>query len=203
MTIETIGGIHPFDAIVVIGAIIFLILGIKRGLIEELFRLAGIIGGFLIAVRFNHDLSPALNFIKVPENTLNAIAFGIIFIVAVIVIIAFGWLFKKVVHLTPAAWADWLFGGVFGIVKVLFIAWIFVLSVESSPFRSIKIQFDRSKLYPILASIPVKFKVPFIEMGKQTIIHQSSRIISEPSSKAPLIREGVKRIPPQRKSSLP
>jgi membrane protein required for colicin V production len=170
MNLSSVSSIHPFDAIIVIGAIIFLIIGIKRGLIEELFRLAGLIGGVLVAVRFNSILSPFLDFTKLPIPTRNAIAFILIFAITLVLIVILGWLFKKVVHLTPAAWADWLFGGLFGVLKVLVLAWVFALSVEASPFRTIKMQFDESKAYPILASIPFKLKIPFVTFGNQKIV---------------------------------
>jgi membrane protein required for colicin V production len=159
--------LQMFDIVVAGFAVAFIIIGIKRGLIGELVRLLAIIGGFAVALVYYKIAALKLTFLAIPGSTRGAIAFIIIFIAAAALILLIGWALQKVVRLTPLGWIDHLFGALIGLSKAAFLAWIFVLSAESSPFTATKNRLRVSPAYSLLTKVPIKFKVPYITLAPQ------------------------------------
>ena len=103
---------HTLDIFFCIAAVFFIVIGIRRGLIGELFRLFALIAGFIVAFLYYPDLSRLLN-IKNP-TIATPLCFSILYLITALSVIGAGWLIRKVVHLTPLGWFDYLFGGAIG-----------------------------------------------------------------------------------------
>jgi uncharacterized membrane protein required for colicin V production len=122
---------HILDILFIAAAGFFIFTGTRRGLIGEVFRLAGLAGGFVVAFLYFKELGQLIRFN--PPHVANAAAFTIIFIVAFLAIIAAGRLLKKCVHLTPLGWIDAVFGGIIGGAKSVLVFWVICLSAVSLP----------------------------------------------------------------------
>ena len=92
--------------------------GIVFGLIRGLFDIAGIILGYLLAVHYSSTL-------EMP----HVLAFILIFVVVVIVASLLGRIVSKLVHVTPLGIIDRLLGGILGLLKALFVCFVFLLIV--------------------------------------------------------------------------
>jgi membrane protein required for colicin V production len=177
---QFLASIQVFDIIFAIVAVIFIVAGVRRGLIGELFRFASLILGFVAALLYHKPASRLLSFLAVPVPTKGAIAFILVFIVSVLIILLAGWLLQKVIRLTPMGIIDHISGAVIGLAKAALVAWIFVLSSESSPFTQTKKAFRKSPTYSLLASIPFKYKVPYIELGPRTVVRNAPASVPSP-----------------------
>lgn len=95
-----------------------LIHGIVFGLIRGLFDIAGIILGYLLAVHYSSTL-------EIP----HVLAFILIFIITAVVVSLLGRVVSKLVHVTPLGILDRLLGGALGLLKALFVCFVFLLIV--------------------------------------------------------------------------
>jgi len=144
---------NPFDIIFGIFASIFLIIGLWRGFIEEVMRLAAVVAGFISALVFYRQLSEKLSFLSFSPQITGVISFLVIFSACAIIIIIIGKLAKKAVNNVSLGWIDRLFGGFMGILKAFFIGWVFVISVQSIPFPGIRVFFGKSSIYAFFVNI--------------------------------------------------
>jgi len=150
---------HTLDIIFLIISSIFIIIGIKRGLIGEVIRLSAMIFCFIVAFLYYPDLAARLSLAKIPLSIKNGISFLIIYIVTALVIIASGWGFKKIIHLTVLGWIDRVFGAAIGFLKAVLIAWAFCLSVSSFPLKRIENDFGKSLVYRLYKNLPHPVKL--------------------------------------------
>jgi uncharacterized membrane protein required for colicin V production len=97
------------------------------------------------------------------------IAFLLLFIAGFILVILAGWAAQKLVRLSMLDWVDRLGGGVFSFLKAVVIAWIFVRSVESSPFTYMQNNFRPSITYRLLAALPPKLVVPYFDRSGRSV----------------------------------
>jgi membrane protein required for colicin V production len=151
---------HLFDIIIIIVAAIFILLGIKRGLIEEIFHLAAMVGGFIGAYFSYSIIFNRLQFLKTTDRVKTVIAFVLAYIVITFTILVCGWLLRKLIHMTPLGWIDRLAGGILGFFKGAILIWIFVLSVSLLPKSQVKSSFSSSFFYKLLNKLPIQLKVP-------------------------------------------
>ena len=128
------------DISVYIIIFVFFILGLTRGLVKQVFSIAAIIGGIIVAIIF-YDVF-ALMFIKDNlvnnESIANVGAFLIVGFVSYLIIQFLGWLTTKLLGSIQLGWLNRLAGAVLGIVIGLVVAFLFVSSVtfivsEDSP----------------------------------------------------------------------
>ena len=152
---------HTLDIFFIIAAVFFLIVGIRRGLIGELFRLVALVAGFFVAFLYYPEIAKLCHF--KPPSLTNALAFTLIFIVTALIIIGIGWLLKKIVHLTPLGWADYIFGGVLGLAKAVFIFWVICLSLASFPPNKFIMGLNRSVVFQTYKKLPPAIKAPGID----------------------------------------
>lgn len=143
---------HTLDIVFSVFALIFVTIGIKRGFIGEIIRLAAMIGGFLGAFLYYNDFSVLIQFIKLPSYIRNALSFTILYIAIVLSFLTLGWLIKKVVHLTLLGWLDRLLGAMLGLLKTVLLAWIVCLSI--STFNRTEANFNKSGVYRTFKSLP-------------------------------------------------
>lgn len=148
---------HTIDILFLITSIFFIIIGIRRGLVGEVFRLLALIAGFCAAFLFYTEAAACIPFGK--PYIANALAFIIIFLIAAVIIIGIGWVIKKIIHLTPLGWVDQLFGGAIGLVKAMFIFWVVCLSFASFPATVKKMKVNKSIIFSTYKKIPLALKL--------------------------------------------
>ncbi|MGB7568702.1 MAG: CvpA family protein [Chitinivibrionales bacterium] len=158
---------QTFDIIFGIFVLVLVILGIKRGFIEEIMRLIAVIAGFVGALVFYRQFIPKIAFLKFPHEMAAVASFLIIFLGAVIAIVLLGKIIKKVMRLTMLGFADRLGGACFGFMKAVFIGWIFVIAASSLPLGGFAGKLRKSKTYSFFETIsPVlKSHVPPMTMA--------------------------------------
>lgn len=147
---------HALDIIFAAIAILFTIIGIKRGLIGEVVRLVAMVAGFFIAFIYYDDFTRHTIISKLPLQTelKNAVSFFIIYIVCLLAIIGIGWIIRKAIHLTPLGIVDRIAGGTIGILKATLIAWVVCLSISSLPVKRVQTDFKTSIVYRTYKSLP-------------------------------------------------
>jgi membrane protein required for colicin V production len=106
------------DIVLVIILCGLVIHGIVFGLIRGLFDIAGIILGYLLAVHYSSTL-------EMP----HVLAFILIFVIVAVAASLLGRIVSKLVHVTPLGVLDRLLGGALGLLKALFVCFVFLLIV--------------------------------------------------------------------------
>jgi membrane protein required for colicin V production len=156
---------QTFDIIFGIFSLILVILGIKRGFIEEIMRLVAIIAGFIGALIFYRQFIPKIAFLHLPSEMAAAASFIIILLGVMIGVTIIGKLLKKVISLTMMGWADRLCGGCFGLLKAFFLGWIFVIAVMALPFPDFAASLKASQTFSFFSTISPVLKNKFPSMG--------------------------------------
>ncbi len=145
---------HTFDIIVLVVTAFFVIIGIKRGFVIELFRLIAMIAGFVIAFLYYSDIKLILPLGKLPLQAQNSISFVLTYIVTVVVIIAIGWLIKKILHFSMLGWLDRILGAGIGLSKALLMVWVACLSIAAIPSERVRNDFGKSIAFRTYKSLP-------------------------------------------------
>lgn len=151
-------------------AIVFAVLGAKRGLISELFRFAAFLVGFFVAFLFYRDLQGVMGgFAKNPQ-VVAVVAFILLFVGVFIVITVAGYLLTKFTDAVTLGWVDHICGMLFGLLKVGIIAWAACLSISSLPIQKIQDEFARSVVYRGYKSMPKSFGLDAMEEMRRSIL---------------------------------
>jgi uncharacterized membrane protein required for colicin V production len=151
-------------------AIVFAVLGARRGLISELFRFAAFLVGFFVAFLYYRDLQGMMGgFAKNPQVTA-VVAFILLFVVAFVVITIAGYLLTKFTDAVTLGWVDHLCGLLFGLLKVGIIAWAACLSIASLPVQKIQDEFSRSVVYKGYKAMPKSFSLDAMEDMRRSIL---------------------------------
>lgn len=149
-----------FDIITLVALAIFALIGIKRGFIEEIFRLLAMVGGLWGASLTYPFFFHKLAFIKISAQAKTILAFVTAYLLLMIVLLALGWILKKIVRLVLLGWLDHLLGGFVGAAKASIIIIIFLLSITMLPKSTFKKSITSSKTYALFNRIPLKISVP-------------------------------------------
>lgn len=160
---------HTLDIIFLIMSSVFIIIGIKRGLIGEIIRLSAMIGGFIVAFLYYPDVSAYLPLARVPLSIKNGISFLVVYIIVALIIIALGWGVKRIVHLTVLGWVDRVFGAAIGFFKAAMIAWVFCLSISSFPVERVENNLTKSLVYRTYKNLPHTIKLNNIIKYRSTL----------------------------------
>jgi uncharacterized membrane protein required for colicin V production len=160
---------HTLDIIFAIISLLFLILGIKRGLIGEIIRLLAMVSGFVAGFLYYENFSSYLQAVRVPSNIRNALSFLILYVCAALLVLGIGWLIKKAVHLTPFGLVDWILGGLVGLLKAMMIAWVVCLSISSFTAKKVQSDFRRSVVYSTFKKLPPVLTLSRITNAQKTI----------------------------------
>ncbi len=158
---------HTFDIIFGIVAAALVFLGIRRGLIEEIMRLAAIIVGFLCALLFYKQLVSHLSFLPLPSHGAVIVSFLVIFLCVVLAMVLIGKLIRKIINLTMLGWVDKLCGACIGGIKAIFIGWIFVIIISSIPFLGRHSFFKGSCFYSFFTTISPVLKTQVLQRVPQ------------------------------------
>ncbi len=151
--------IHIVDIIASALALLFIILGLKRGFVEEAIRLGGIVIAFFAGLGFYKQLAVHLTFLKLSGSIVSVISFLLIFLVSLLVIILLGMLIRKIIHLTVLGWVDRICGGIVGFFKAFFLVWIVIISIASLPIEKIKLWASPSITYSFFMAISPTLKI--------------------------------------------
>ncbi len=141
---------------------IFLLLGIVRGLFKgflaELAGLVALIAGIYAAIHFSHLTFDFLAiFFSWDEKVLSIIAFALTFFIVALLISMLGRILTKMAHLVALGLVNRLLGGIFGMLKMAFLASLFFMFLESFDlFHVDKETREESVLYaPVHAFAPL------------------------------------------------
>lgn len=148
---------HTLDIIFSVIAMFFFIVGIKRGLTGEIFRIVALVVGFIAAFLYYDDISFLLVSIKAPVHIINAISFFIIYAAVALLILGIGWVVKKAINISVFGLIDRILGGLVGMLKVAILAWAVCLSISSFPIRQVQSRFSGSIVYTYYKKLPKNF----------------------------------------------
>lgn len=142
---------------------IFLLLGLVRGLFKgffaELAGLLSLIGGIYAAIHFSGATYAFLNsFIDWDEKYLIILSFALTFFIVALLISLAGSFLTKMVHMVALGIINRLAGGIFGVLKMAFLASIFFMFFERFDVFQMEEQTkEESVLY-----VPVRVLAPAI-----------------------------------------
>jgi membrane protein required for colicin V production len=136
--------------------------GVWRGLVHEMLSLGGWILAFLAANLFAGPLSESITATMQPELRVLLAWLGI-FVVVLLIASLFGMLLRRFIKTVGLASTDRVLGGVFGLVRGLLIALVFVLlaGLTRFPFHP---AWRDSFFAPPLANTVVQLK-PWLPAG--------------------------------------
>jgi uncharacterized membrane protein required for colicin V production len=174
---------HILDIIFIVAAAFFIFTGTRRGLIGEVFRLAGLAAGFVVAFVYFQELGKSFRFS--PQYAANAVAFTVIFLAVLLAVIGTGLLLKKAVHLTPLGWVDSIFGGAIGGAKTVLIFWVICLSCAALPPTKFVSNARRSFVFQTYKRLPSAMKLP-------GLIKARARLMKDRSHAVPQMQTGKK-----------
>ncbi|MBA4371790.1 MAG: hypothetical protein C0402_02885 [Thermodesulfovibrio sp.] len=124
-----------FDIVVLSVIGITVALGLWKGLVIQIFGLAGLISGYILSVRYY--LSVARLLPDISQGTAKIAGFLVIFIASIIAAFILGRLLEKLMKLAGLGWANRLLGGVLGLLKgTLIVSVILVVLVAFLPSDS-------------------------------------------------------------------
>jgi membrane protein required for colicin V production len=151
---------HIFDICAIVLTAVFVLIGIKRGFIQELFRLIAVGGGLIGALLLYKTAFAKLGFLHTPHQIKTIVAFIAVYVALLVGLLLAGWLLKKIIHLSMLGWLDRLWGGVFGFVKAVIIVWICVLLIAIGLPDNFRKAMHTSKTYRTFSKIPVHLTIP-------------------------------------------
>ena len=103
--------------------------GFAKGIISELFAIAGLVIGFLVAMKYSFLIQPfLLRFIK-GETGAFVIGFILLFLLTAAAIIMIGIFFKKAIKFIRLSWLDRWVGALVGLVKGLIVVGLISLII--------------------------------------------------------------------------
>jgi membrane protein required for colicin V production len=168
---------HAFDIIFGAFVLIFVLLGVRRGFIDEVMRLAAIIIGFIGALALYRQFIPKLSFLSLSPHITIVVSFLIIFFCFALGTVFIGKILKKLVKLTMMGWLDRLCGACIGSIKAFFVGWIFVVIVSSIPIAGMHHFFKDSRVYSFFMAIS-----PALKSQVLTHVPSQTRALARPSA---------------------
>lgn len=123
---------HYFDIFVLSIVGLFVILGMRRGLVEELLKIIGLFVAILMAMEFVHPVAGLLaNWLKTTPENLNIPSFILIVVLVMIGFRIAAALIKRMMRFVMLGWLDRAGGAIFGGIKALIILslvlWVLLL----------------------------------------------------------------------------
>jgi len=162
------------DLATFVAAVILAVWGAKTGLIGELFRFGGMVGGFFISFMYYRDLQAHMKAVSSNGTVTGVIAFLLIFIVVFFLILGIGFALKKFTEAIMLGWIDNALGAALGVLKAALIAWAVCLSISSLPFGRVQTQFGKSVVYKTYNALPRGLHLSGLEKTRNAIRRQKS-----------------------------
>ncbi|MDR2578819.1 MAG: CvpA family protein [Chitinispirillales bacterium] len=157
-------------AILVIAAYLAF-MGYRRGLIDELFLFAALLGGFLVSFMYYRDVQSHFSAISSNQHAVDVTAFLVVFVLVSLAIRIVGFFVRKLVKAVMLGWVDRIFGVILGLLKTCVIAWALCLSISSIPVRATQDEFGRSLIYRAFKASPDVFSLQSMESARAAIRH--------------------------------
>jgi len=117
--------------LIITGPLLYgLIKGFSNGLIKEVAALVALVAGVYVAINFSEYLKPkVVAVLGGYEEFVSIIAFGVLFIVSVLCIKTLGFVIDKLTKALALGIISRVFGGVFGLLKVLVVFSFFLFII--------------------------------------------------------------------------
>jgi membrane protein required for colicin V production len=124
----------PFDIAVLVVLGLCLVVSVFRGLVKEIFSLLALVGGFLLALKFQDQLGQYFSGFISDPTLAKLTGFGLVFIVSLIAITLLGKLIRSLLHSAPGfSTLDRVMGGALGLVKGLILLLILIYPLQFFP----------------------------------------------------------------------
>lgn len=148
----SLGPFAPVDILLGGAILLFALRGLIRGLIKELFALAAVVAGWIVASRYHLALAEDLPQLGGSEFLTNALVFAGIFLASALGVRLLGWAIDKVIADTPLGWLNRVAGAACGLLVgvILVGVLLMVLTIYLPGGQSV---FDDSLLYPRLTAV--------------------------------------------------
>ncbi len=163
-------------------AVFCVIRGLMRGAVSQVFGIAGLIGGFLVAAHHHQGVGTALtaSFPDLPSP--SAIGFAILFFLTWCCFSIVGFMLSNLLHKTGLGSVDRIWGGGVGLGKAVILAMVlistmtFFLSPQSELLRQSRVAPYVQQAAVLLVSItPASMRQVFHEKKKQLDSYWSQR----------------------------
>lgn len=122
------------DIIILVALAVPTYIGLRRGLIQTILPLGGIMLGVFLAGRFYDSLAGTLSSWLESPSQAKIVAFIVIFLAVVAIAMVVAWLASRFVSLVLLGWVDKLGGALFGLAIGAFIASALLAVVARFPF---------------------------------------------------------------------
>ena len=123
-----------FDIVIVVILALAAFGGLRKGLVQMVFTLAGMVLGIFLAGRFYNTVATWLTFINNPDLA-NVIAFIIILLVVLIVFLILAHFLDKLANITLIGWVNRLGGALFGaLLAAIIMAAILAIITKYTPW---------------------------------------------------------------------
>jgi len=110
------------DIIIAIPLLYGMIKGFSNGLVKEVTALLALVVGVYVAINFSEHLEPkVVEVLGRYEQFVSIIAFGVLFLVAVLLIKTLGFVIDKLTKALALGIVSRFLGGIFGLLKVVVI----------------------------------------------------------------------------------
>ncbi len=120
------------DIILLICLIPFLIKGVKKGIIEQIFGILALFIGVWAAYSFGSLVANWLtNWVEASPKITTIIAFILVFILIFIGIILIGNALERFIKLASLGWIDKVLGFLFGIIKYILIVGVLIIAFDA------------------------------------------------------------------------
>ncbi len=127
--------------------------GYRKGFLSELFSLLGIILGILAGFKLmGIAMIKLTHFYDINDKILPYVAFGVVFLIVVIVVSLLGKLLKSSIEKTVLGNADQVAGSVLGLLKTAFMVSVLLWVTSSMQINIPEHWSEDSWLYPATAS---------------------------------------------------
>jgi membrane protein required for colicin V production len=117
------------DYIILVPLLYLTIKGIIRGIIREVASLAGIILGIWLGMVYQQALSTVIRSYLPDNRFIPIISIALIFVLMVILCNLAGWGLKLIFKKVFLGWIDRLMGGVFAVIKTVFLAYVVIVII--------------------------------------------------------------------------
>jgi membrane protein required for colicin V production len=154
------------DIIILIILIIAFILGLRKGIIRQLFGLAALLLGIYCAFKFSQLLGHYFSeWFKTGESITQGIAFALIFIAVLFLVVLIGRLAAKLIQLATLGGLDRILGGIFSVLKITCICCIiqFIVQYFDEPFHFLPESVHRAVSYQFFNTV-TKLVFPYLSL---------------------------------------
>ncbi len=112
---------NPFDMLVVVILVYFVIIGLLRGSIREISSVAALLGGFYFAYLYYESFATVFSFLIEADHIRKIVSFLVLFCIVAAGVILAGTLLRSLMKLVLLGVVDRVMGGVIGAVKAVII----------------------------------------------------------------------------------